>query len=142
MQTAAPTQPHQSSAVLPMIIIGVLFFVFGFVAWLNGSLIPFLKIVCELNEFQALFVTFAFYIAYTVMALPAALVLRRTGYKLGMVIGLGIMVIGSLIFAESISGRAAYIVMVPCYAFILFYALKGHKLRTWGGQGAAAESGR
>ncbi len=66
--------------------------------WLNGSLIPFLKIVCELNEFQALFVTFAFYIAYTFMALPAAAVLKRTGYKLGMVLGLGVMAVGSLIF--------------------------------------------
>jgi len=68
------------------------------VTWLNGALIPFLKIVCELNEFQALFVTFAFYIAYTLMALPSALVLRRTGYKSGMVIGLGVMVLGSLAF--------------------------------------------
>jgi glucose/galactose transporter len=90
--------PATSSALIPMTIIGVLFFVFGFVTWLNGALIPFLKIVCELNEFQALFVTFAFYIAYTVMALPAALVLRRTGYKTGMVIGLAVMAVGSLVF--------------------------------------------
>lgn len=92
LETRAP------SALIPMVIIGVLFFVFGFVTWLNGALIPFLKIVCELNEFQALFVTFAFYIAYTVMALPAALVLRRTGYKTGMVIGLVVMMVGSLMF--------------------------------------------
>lgn len=89
---------RQQSSLMPMMIIGVLFFVFGFVTWLNGALIPFLKIVCELNEFHALFVTFAFYIAYTVMALPSALVLRRTGYKNGMVIGLGVMVLGALAF--------------------------------------------
>jgi glucose/galactose transporter len=81
-----------------MMIIGVLFFIFGFVTWLNGSLIPFLKVICDLNEFQALFVTFAFYIAYTVMALPMSFVLERTGYKNGMAIGLGVMVVGSLIF--------------------------------------------
>ena len=81
-----------------MIIIGILFFIFGFVTWLNGSLIPFLKVICDLNEFQALFVTFAFYIAYTVMALPMAYVLDRTGYKNGMAIGLGVMVVGSLLF--------------------------------------------
>jgi fucose permease len=52
-------------------------------------LIPFLKIVCGLNNFQALWVTFAFYIAYTVMALPSAAVLKRTGYKKGMTLGLG-----------------------------------------------------
>lgn len=81
-----------------MMIIGVLFFIFGFVTWLNGSLIPFLKVICDLNEFQALFVTFAFYIAYTVMALPMSFVLERTGYKNGMAIGLGVMVVGSLVF--------------------------------------------
>ncbi|MDF1876046.1 sugar MFS transporter [Sulfurimonas sp. SAG-AH-194-I05] len=81
-----------------MVIIGILFFIFGFVTWLNGSLIPFLKVICNLTEFQSLFVTFAFYIAYTVMALPMAYVLDKTGYKNGMAIGLGVMVVGSLLF--------------------------------------------
>ncbi|WP_324171515.1 glucose/galactose MFS transporter [Sulfurimonas sp.] len=89
---------QNKSSMLPMIIIGILFFIFGFVTWLNGSLIPFLKVVCELNEFEALFVTFAFYIAYTVMAFPMAIVLERTGYKNGMAIGLAVMVVGSLVF--------------------------------------------
>ncbi len=88
----------RQSSFTPMIIIGILFFVFGFVTWLNGSLIPFLKIICDLNEFQALFVTFAFYIAYTVMAFPMSFVLDRTGYKNGMAIGLGIMAVGALLF--------------------------------------------
>jgi glucose/galactose transporter len=81
-----------------MSIIGVLFFIFGFVTWLNGSLIPFLKLICDLNEFEALFVTFAFYIAYTVMALPMAYVLEKTGYKNGMALGLGVMAVGALLF--------------------------------------------
>lgn len=85
-------------AIMPMVIIGILFFIFGFVTWLNGSLIPFLKVVCSLNEYQALFVTFAFYIAYTVMALPMSYVLEKTGYKDGMALGLGVMVVGSLLF--------------------------------------------
>lgn len=89
------------SIIFPMIIIGVLFFVFGFITWLNGSLIPFLKIVCNLNDFEALFVTFTFYIAYTVMALPMASVLRRTGYRNGMMIGLVIMVVGALLFVPA-----------------------------------------
>ena len=88
----------KTKSIFPMIIIGILFFIFGFVTWLNGSLIPFLKVVCNLTEFQALFVTFAFYIAYTVMALPMASVLERTGYKNAMAIGLGVMVVGSLLF--------------------------------------------
>lgn len=97
-QQKAQTAPNNTSTFIPMVIIGTLFFVFGFVTWLNGSLIPFLKIVCDLNEFQALFVTFAFYIAYTLMALPAALVLRKIGFKNGMVAGLGIMALGALLF--------------------------------------------
>lgn len=86
------------TTMLPMVIIGILFFIFGFVTWLNGSLIPFLKVICDLNDFQALFVTFAFYIAYTVMALPMSYVLERTGYKDGMAIGLAVMVVGSILF--------------------------------------------
>jgi len=89
---------RSKSSIFPMIIIGILFFIFGFVTWLNGSLIPFLKVICNITEFQALFVTFAFYIAYTVMALPMASVLEKTGYKNGMAIGLGVMVVGSLLF--------------------------------------------
>lgn len=97
MNSDAP-QTSSNSIFIPMLIIGTLFFVFGFVTWLNGSLIPFLKIVCELNEFQALLVTFAFYIAYTVLALPSAAVLKRVGYKRGMSLGLGVMAIGALLF--------------------------------------------
>jgi FHS family L-fucose permease-like MFS transporter len=81
-----------------MTVIGILFFIFGFVTWLNGSLIPFLKIVCELNEFQALLVTFAFYIAYVVMALPMSVVLNKVGYKKGLVLGLLIMALGAIMF--------------------------------------------
>ena len=88
----------KKSSLTPMIIIGILFFIFGFVTWLNGSLIPFLKVLCHLNEFEALFVTFAFYIAYTVMAFPMALLLEKTGYKKGMALGLGVMGVGSLLF--------------------------------------------
>ena len=97
----------KQSTLIPMIIIGILFFIFGFVTWLNGSLIPFLKVICDLNDFQALFVTFAFYIAYTVMALPMAFVLDRVGYKNGMAIGLAVMVVGSLIFIPA-AGSASF----------------------------------
>ena len=81
-----------------VLIIGGLFFVFGFVTWLNGALIPFLTIACELTHLQAYLVTLAFYIAYTVMALPMSLVLRRTGYKNGLGLGLLLMAAGALVF--------------------------------------------
>lgn len=82
----------------PIFIIGALFFVFGFVTWLNSVLIPYLKIACELTNFESYLVAFAFYIAYIVMALPSAWVLKKTGFKKGMAVGLVIMAVGALIF--------------------------------------------
>jgi len=98
------TETHKSSLV-PLLIIGGLFFVFGFVTWLNGSLIPFLQIACDLTHLQAYFVTLAFYISYTVMALPVSVVLRRVGYKNGLVLGLLVMAIGALIFIPAATTR-------------------------------------
>jgi len=119
MTTMTNDQPSQASTsnFVPMIVIGVLFFIFGFVTWLNGSLIPFLKIICELNEFQALLVTFAFYIAYIVMAFPMSLLLDKTGYKNGMAMGLGIMVMGSLLFIPA-AQSGNYLVFL-CALFVL-----------------------
>jgi glucose/galactose transporter len=91
---AQATRGGQAAALA---IIGLLFFVFGFVTWLNGSLIPFLKVVCQLTTPEALLVTFAFYIAYAVMALPMARVLARTGYRRGMALGLLVMAAGALL---------------------------------------------
>ncbi len=89
-----------------MIIIGTLFFIFGFVTWLNGILIPYFKISCELSDFEATFVAFAFYISYTIMALPASWVLQRTGFHRGMTVGLLIMAVGTLMFIPAAYCRA------------------------------------
>ena len=88
----------QKPTLNPIIIIGSLFFIFGFVTWLNSVLIPYLKIACELNNFESYLVAFAFYIAYFVMAIPSAWVLKLTGFKKGMSVGLFVMAIGALIF--------------------------------------------
>jgi len=82
----------------PVIIIGILFFVFGFVTWLGSVLIPYLRIACELNDVAAYLVAFSFYISYAVMAIPAASVLKFTGYKKGMSVGLSIMAAGAALF--------------------------------------------
>jgi FHS family L-fucose permease-like MFS transporter len=86
-------------------MIGILFFIFGFVTWLNGILIPYLKIACELTTFQSLLVAFAFYISYFVMALPSSWVLGKTGFKNGMMVGLLIMAVGALIFIPAAMTR-------------------------------------
>jgi FHS family L-fucose permease-like MFS transporter len=99
------TSISRKDYIFSITVIGLFFFIFGFVTWLNGILIPFLKTVCELNDFQAYFVTTAFYISYFVMALPSSAVLKKTGFKNGMTIGLWVMAIGSLIFIPAAMTR-------------------------------------
>ncbi|MGZ5243725.1 MAG: sugar MFS transporter [Bacteroidia bacterium] len=98
-------QQNRSSSIGPVIILGALFFIFGFVTWLNGTLIPYLKIACELNTFQALLVTFAFYISYFVTALPSSWILEKTGFKKGMMLGLLVMAAGALVFIPAAQSR-------------------------------------
>lgn len=99
-------QQTNSSNRYAIIIIGILFFVFGFVTWLNGTLIPFLKLACQLeNDIQAFFVTFAFYMAYFFLALPSSVLLKKTGFKNGMALGLVVMAVGSLIFIPAANSR-------------------------------------
>ncbi len=93
-----PNVKVKKTELNPIAIIGILFFIFGFVTWLNSVLIPYLKIACQLNNFESYFVAFAFYIAYLVMAVPAARVLKFCGFKNGMAVGLVIMAVGALIF--------------------------------------------
>jgi glucose/galactose transporter len=95
----------KSNYLLSISVIGLLFFIFGFVTWLNGILIPYLKIACELTNFQALFVAFAFYISYTIMALPSSWVLKKTGFKNGMMTGLFVMALGTLLFVPAAQTR-------------------------------------
>ncbi|MBV6405936.1 MAG: L-fucose-proton symporter [Flavobacteriales bacterium] len=90
---------------MPIIVLGILFFIFGFVTWLNGALIPYLKIACELTAAQALLVASAFYISYFVMALPMARVLKATGFKNGMMVGLLVMALGALLFIPAARSR-------------------------------------
>ncbi|MCY4778501.1 sugar MFS transporter [Sphingobacterium sp. UT-1RO-CII-1] len=98
MDSKNSLQQNGQSPVGPMIIIAALFFIFGFVTWLNSLLIPYLRIACDLTEVQSYLVTFAFYIAYLVMAPVSTWVLNKYGFKRGMSISLGIMALGALLF--------------------------------------------
>lgn len=97
---------ENKNTLLPLFIIGVLFFTFGFITWTNGTLIPFLKIACELeSDTQAFLVTSAFYMSYFFLAIPSSIILNKVGFKNGMVIGLIIVAIGSLIFIPASNQR-------------------------------------
>ena len=84
--------------IVGIAIIGLVFFVIGFVSWVNSILIPYFKIACELTHFQSYFVAFAFYIAYLVMSIPVAYLLKRLGYKKGMMYGFILLAIGAAVF--------------------------------------------
>ncbi len=101
--------------IFSITIIGLFFFIFGFVTWLNGILIPFLRTACELNDFQAYFVTFAFYVSYLVMALPSSMVLKKTGFKNGMSLGLWIMAVGALIFIPAAMTRTFSLFLIGLF---------------------------
>lgn len=88
----------KQDTIVPILIIGALFFIFGFVSWINAILIPFFKIACELTNFESYLVTFAFYISYLVFSVPSSYLLKRVGFKKGMMIGFWIMAVGAFIF--------------------------------------------
>jgi MFS transporter, FHS family, L-fucose permease len=99
-----------------IVIIGILFFVFGFVTWLNGTLIPFLKLACQLkNDTQAFFVTFAFYMAYFFLAIPSSFILKKIGFKNGMAMGLFVMAIGSIIFIPAANARSFALFLIGLF---------------------------
>lgn len=90
-----------NSVISPLVIIGMLFFIFGFVTWLSSVLIPYLQIACELNNFQSYLVAFAFYISYFIMGVPSGWLLNKTGFKNGLSLGLILVAAGSLLFVPA-----------------------------------------
>jgi MFS transporter, FHS family, L-fucose permease len=97
-------------------IIALLFFIFGFVSWLNAILIPYFKIACELTHFQSYLVTFAFYISYFFMSVPSSYLLKRIGFKRGMMIGFFTMAMGAFIFIPAALNRTYEIFLVGLFS--------------------------
>lgn len=100
---------------ISIFLIGLMFFIFGFVSWANAILIPYFKIACELSNFKAYLVTFAFYISYFVMSVPASYLLKTLGFKKGMMLGFWIMSVGAFIFIPAAMGRTYSIFLVGLF---------------------------
>ncbi|MFA5650239.1 MAG: MFS transporter, partial [Proteiniphilum sp.] len=105
----------KSTTVKSMIILAFLYFIFGLVSWVNTILIPYFELTLQLSRFESYLVTFAFYIAYLVMAIPSSFLLNKVGYKKGMMYGLWCMAIGALLFVP-----AAYFVTYQLFLLGLF----------------------
>lgn len=100
---------------LSVFLIGVMFFLFGFVSWVNAILIPYFKIACELTSFQSYLVAFAFYIAYFVMSVPASYLLKTVGFKKGMMFGFWAMATGAFIFIPAALTRTYAIFLIGLF---------------------------
>lgn len=90
--------PQQRNMLYPFILVTSLFFLWGFVHNLDPILIPHLKKSFSLNTLQSSLVDSAVFIAYFVMALPAGFIMRKYGYKAGIITGLLLFAIGSFLF--------------------------------------------
>jgi len=91
----------KKTSFISIALVGLMFFIFGFVSWVNAILIPYFKISLELTHFQSYLVAFAFYIAYLVMSVPSSLLLEKVGFKKGMMIGFFIMAAGAFLFVPA-----------------------------------------
>lgn len=106
---------NKNSYVTSLFLVGCLYFIFGFITWLNGTLIPFLKTACELTDSQSYLVASAFFASYFVMALPSSAILHKTGFKKGMSLGLFIMALGALIFIPAAMQRSYPLFLVGLF---------------------------
>jgi FHS family L-fucose permease-like MFS transporter len=88
----------------PLVIVTILFFMWGLLTSLNDVLIPHLKAIYTLNYLQAMLVQFCFFGAYFIVSLPAGALIRRLGYQKGAVTGLLIAAGGCALFYPAAEG--------------------------------------
>jgi len=105
----------KKNSIIPIAIIAGVFFIFGFVTWINGALIPFMKTINELTEAQSYLVASASYISFVLMALPASSILNKIGYRKGMSLGLFVMAIGALVFIPAAEARTYWVFLTGIF---------------------------
>ena len=97
----AEQAPPKQSYTAALVVLAIVFFMWGFTTVLNDILVPHFKSAFGLDYAQSLLVQLAFYLGYLIMAVPAAKVLERTGYKLAVVLGLLGMVLSAVAFVPA-----------------------------------------
>lgn len=105
----------KNNTLIPIAIIAGLFFIFGFVTWINGALIPFMKTINELTDAQSYLVASASYISFVVMALPASYIINKIGFRKGMSLGLIIMALGALVFIPAAEARTYWMFLTGIF---------------------------
>ena len=114
-KTTQGLSESKNSTIIPIIIIAGLFFIFGFVTWINGALIPFMKTINELTDAQSYLVASASYISFVVMALPACYIIKKIGFRKSMSLGLIVMAIGALVFIPAAEARTYWVFLTGIF---------------------------
>ncbi|MCC6244868.1 MAG: MFS transporter, partial [Gemmatimonadaceae bacterium] len=95
----------ESRYVVPLILVTSLFFLWAIGVNLNDVLVPHLKKALDLTDFQSSLIQTAFFGGYFLMALPAGWIMRRVGYRKGMLVGLGLCALGTVLFQPAAASR-------------------------------------
>lgn len=114
MPTNSP--PARRTYLISLAILAGMFFIFGFVSWVNSILIPYFRIACELTHFESYFVAFAFYIAYFVMAVPSGMLLKKVGFKRGIMYGFMLTSLGAFLFVPAALARQFEVFLVGLFS--------------------------
>ena len=111
-----PNSCKQKQYFISLTILAGMFFIFGFVSWVNSILIPYFRIACELTHFESYFVAFAFYIAYFVMAIPSGILLKKVGFKRGIMYGFMLTALGAFLFVPAALVRPFEIFLIGLFS--------------------------
>ena len=111
-----PNSCKQKQYFISLTILAGMFFIFGFVSWVNSILIPYFRIACELTDFESYFVAFAFYIAYFVMAIPSGILLKKVGFKRGIMYGFMLTALGAFLFVPAALVRQFEIFLIGLFS--------------------------
>lgn len=111
-----PNSCKQKQYFISLTILAGMFFIFGFVSWVNSILIPYFRIACELTHFESYFVAFAFYIAYFVMAIPSGILLKKVGFKRGIMYGFMLTALGTFLFVPAALVRQFEIFLIGLFS--------------------------
>ena len=111
-----PNSCKQKQYFISLTFLAGMFFIFGFVSWVNSILIPYFRIACELTHFESYFVAFAFYIAYFVMAIPSGILLKKVGFKRGIMYGFMLTALGAFLFVPAALVRQFEIFLIGLFS--------------------------
>jgi FHS family L-fucose permease-like MFS transporter len=102
---AASTGGKTGKFLFPFILVTSLFFLWALIHNLSPILIPHLKKACQLTDLQSAYIDSAIYAGYFLVALPAGMVMKRFGYKAGIILGLCLYAIGAFLFIPAANTR-------------------------------------